>query len=57
MIDGQTVIGPVDEAGVEIVARQLNSLGGLERENQLEPDLDDQDRQRELAAVRQEVRP
>jgi predicted ATPase len=57
MIDGQTLIGPVDEAGVEIVARKLNSLGGLERENQLEPDLDDQDRQRELAEVRQEDRP
>ncbi len=56
MIDGKTVIGPVDEAGVEIVARQLNSLGGLERENQLEADLDDQDRQQELAGRRQEDR-
>lgn len=57
LVDGQTVIGPVDQAGVEIVARNLNSLGGLERENQLEPDLDDQDRQRELARGRQEDRP
>jgi predicted ATPase len=57
MVDGQTIIGPVDEAGVEIVARRLNSLGGLERENQLEPDLDDQDRQRQLARARQEDRP
>ena len=57
MIDGQTVIGLVDEASVEIVARQLNSLGGLERERQLEPDLDDQDRQRELAGRQQEGRP
>lgn len=54
MIDGQTTIGPVDEAGVEIVARKLSTLGGLERENQLEPDLDDQDRQRELAGAQQE---
>ena len=57
MIDGQTVIGPVDEAGVEIVTRNLSTLGGLERENQLEPDLDDQDRQRELAGARQGDRP
>jgi predicted ATPase len=49
LVDGQTVIGPVDEASVEIVARKLNSLGGLERENQLEPDLDDQERQRHLS--------
>ena len=55
--DGQTLIGPVDEAGVEIVSRKLNSLGGLERENQLEPDLDDQDRQRELARRGQEAGP
>lgn len=54
MIDGQTIIGRVDEASVEIVARKLNSLGGLERENQLEPDLDDQDRQEGLAKAQQE---
>jgi predicted ATPase len=47
--DGQTVIGPVDEASVEIVRRHLNTLGGLEREDQLEPDLDDLDRQRHLS--------
>lgn len=52
MVEGRTIIGPVDEASVEIVARKLNTLGGLERENQLEPDLDDQDRQRELAEAR-----
>ncbi len=57
MIDGQTVIGKVDEASVEIVQRELNSLGGLERENQLEPDLDDQDRQKAMAQGRQEDRP
>jgi predicted ATPase len=49
MVDGQTVIGPIDEANVEIVRRRLNTLGGLERENQLEPDLDDQQRQQQLA--------
>ncbi len=52
LVDGQTVIGPVDEASVEIVRRQLNTLGGLERENQLEPDLDDRRRQRDLAQTR-----
>jgi predicted ATPase len=49
LIDGQTRIGPVDAASVEIVRRNLNTLGGLERENQLEPDLDDQQRQQQLA--------
>lgn len=55
LVEGKTVIGPVDEASVEIVARKLGSLGGLERENQLEPDLDDQERQRHLS--RNGVRP
>lgn len=41
MTDGRTVIGQVDEVDVEIVRRKLNTLGGLERENRLEPDLDD----------------
>ena len=53
MIDGQTLIGPVDAAGVEIVA-QLNTLGGLERDNLLEPDLDDRDRQQELRQAGEE---
>ena len=35
----------------------LAALGGLERENQLELDLDDQDRQRELAGARKEGHP
>jgi predicted ATPase len=48
MIDGRTIIGPVDEANVEIVGRQLNTLGGLERDDRLEPDLDDRDRQQLL---------
>ena len=49
MIDGQTMIGPVDEASVEIVREKLDTLGGLERQNQLELDLDDQERQRRLS--------
>ncbi|HEV3383763.1 MAG TPA: AAA family ATPase [Gemmata sp.] len=49
MIDGQTVIGPVDEASVEIVQRKLSTLGALERENQLEPDFNDLERQRLLS--------
>ncbi len=52
MVDGRTVIGPVDEASVEIVRRKLNTLGGLERDNQLEPDLVDRDRQQRLAQAR-----
>ena len=47
---GQTVVGPVDEASLEIVARKLSTLSELERENQLEPDQDDQERQRLLAS-------
>jgi predicted ATPase len=49
MIDGQTVIGLVDEASVSIVRDHLSTLGGLERERQLEPDPDDLERQAELA--------
>jgi predicted ATPase len=49
MIGGQTVIAPVDEASIEIVRQKLDTLGGLERQNQLEPDLDDQERQRHLS--------
>ncbi len=49
MIDGRTVIAPVDAASVEIVCRNLNTLGGLERDNQLEPDPDDVERQQRLA--------
>lgn len=49
LIDGQTVIGPVDEASVSIVRDHLSTLGGLERERQLEPDFDDLERQAELA--------
>jgi len=49
MIDGQTVIGSVDEASVSIVRDRLSKLGGLERERQLQPDPDDLERQAELA--------
>ena len=51
MIDGRTVIAPVDAASVEIVRRNLNTLGGLERDNQLEPDPDDVERQQRLAGL------
>jgi len=54
MIDGKTVIGPVDLSYREILAKHLNTLGGLERENQLEPDLDDLDRQSELSKILQD---
>jgi predicted ATPase len=54
MTDGQTMIAPVDEASVEIVRRNLNTLGGLERDNQLQADLDDLDRQRQLSRNGQE---
>ena len=49
MIDGQTVIAPVDAASVEIVRQKLDTLGGLERQNQLEPDPEDRERQRLLS--------
>jgi predicted ATPase len=49
MIDGQTVIGPVDEASLEIVRQKLDTLGGLERQNQLGPDADDLERQERLS--------
>ncbi|MCI0464086.1 MAG: AAA family ATPase [Gemmataceae bacterium] len=54
LVDGQTVIGPVDEASVEIVRKKLDTLGGLERQNQLEPNPDDLERQRHLSQNGQE---
>jgi hypothetical protein len=45
----------VDEASVDIVRRQLNTLGGLEREELLEPNLDDLERQRRLGESRKEA--
>ena len=50
MIDGETVITPVDEASLEIVKQKLDTLGGLERQNQLEINQRDLNRQRKLAA-------
>jgi predicted ATPase len=49
MIDGKTVIGSVDEASVSIVRDHLSTLGGLERDRQLEPNPADLERQAELA--------
>ena len=55
MIDGQTIIAPVDEASVEIVRRKLDTLGGLERQNQLELDIDDRERQQSLSQSQPEA--
>jgi len=55
MIDGQTVIAPVDSASVEIVQENLNTLGGLERGNQLEPDFADLERQKVLSRTNGEL--
>jgi predicted ATPase len=49
IVEGQTVIGQVDEASVEVVKRKLGTLGELERQSRLELDADDLDRQRRLA--------
>jgi predicted ATPase len=54
MIDGQTVIAPVDAASIEIVRRNLNTLGGLERDGLLELDLADVQRQRQLELASEE---
>ena len=55
MIDGRTVIAPVDKVYHDIIRRELNTLGGLERENQLEPDFDDLERQQKLADAPREA--
>jgi predicted ATPase len=49
-VDGRTMIGRLDEASIEIVRDRVNTLGGLERDNLLELDLDDRKRQELLAA-------
>ena len=49
MIDGETVIGGVDEASLEIIKRKLDTLGGRERQKQLEPNREDVERQKRLA--------
>lgn len=48
MIDGETVVAKVDEATVEIVERRLDSLGGLELQNQLHANYADLRRQKAL---------
>jgi predicted ATPase len=53
LVDGKTVIGPVDEASVSIVRDHLSTLGGLERDRQLEPDIEDLERQSRLAQQEQ----
>jgi predicted ATPase len=55
MIDGQTMIGPVDEGSLQIVRQKLDTLGGLERQNQLGLDADDLERQRCLSRSEAEV--
>ncbi len=57
MIDGQTVIGPIDEASVEIVRRNLDTLGGLERNDSLHIDFDDRQRQMALAKQSSDEQP
>jgi predicted ATPase len=54
MIDGQTVITSIDDASKEIIDRGLNTLGGLIRQNWLDLNYDDQDRQQRLAQSPQE---
>ena len=49
MVGGKTIIGRVDEASREIVRRKLNSLGELERQDRLEADPDDVERQDRLS--------
>ncbi len=45
LIEGQTKIAPVDEASIEIVKKELDTLGGLERQNLLQADRDNLDGQ------------
>lgn len=49
MVNGATVITPMDDASVSIVRDGLNTIGGLERDRQLELNLEDLDRQSLLA--------
>ncbi len=50
MIDGETVITGVDEATEEIYRERFDTLGGLERQNQLKTNYADRERQKLLAA-------
>jgi predicted ATPase len=47
--DGQTQIAPVDPASREIIRKELYTLGDLHRQDHLEPDAADLQRQAELA--------
>jgi predicted ATPase len=47
--EGRTVITPLDEASQEIVRRKLNTPGELERQDRLETNLDDLERQQQLS--------
>lgn len=49
IIDGKTIVGPVDEASVEIIRQKLDTLGGLERQDQLEPRPAELNRDRQLS--------
>ncbi len=44
MMDGHTVIGPVDVASADIVRKKLDTLGGLEQQNQLEPSFEEREK-------------
>lgn len=48
-LEGATAITPVDVASISIVRDRLGTLGSLERDRQLELDLNDLDRQANLA--------
>lgn len=48
-LEGTTAITPLDEASLSIVRDRLNTLGGLERDRQLELNPEDLDRQADLA--------
>ena len=55
MVNGETRVGKVDPASVEIYSARLNTLGGMERDNQLEIDEDDFERQQRLREGTSEV--
>ncbi|HEY3789912.1 MAG TPA: AAA family ATPase [Urbifossiella sp.] len=49
MVDGETLITPMDEASTSIVRDRFGTIGDLERDRQLVLNLDDLDRQKALA--------
>ena len=50
MIDGKTVVAPIDSANRLNIEHQLRTLADLQNQAHLRPDPDDLDRQRDLAA-------